>query len=547
MQFDINLSQSDNVILNPFQEPRVWRRRIIDTVDIPSTLNFSHPGFICALVTSRCHIGCEHCMFSSSMTEGRLPTNTMTPQRVQALLKLVEESNTGYFLVSGGGEGFLELPLMYQIIEGSTADVTWMVSSGFWANTDDNARSILKNCYDAHLRGNIKKPHRETIIRISVDEHHVERIGSSQDRFDYIRRIVKVFEEYYFKTPNFSLMLHAIEEEGCLIEKLSVELKASIHTGIDVKHSAAKVTQRSVFFHFQSGFELPVTYAKLLLSDITVDMRDEESLAKRIRIWETDAYINEHNQPGLQIHNDGYGNDMLVIYDGRVAGGWQCEMPDVQINVDYHDYAEIMRLTLSDPGVLATLEKGLKYRFSVIDEVNPKASTRAKAVNIRDYTSPTLLEEDRDKLYFTIRSVQDYRKEGRLRDNKLTLASDILSMIDATPAQLRSWYYESQYDIIAQFRDFIPGFPAFETALHDFVINDDIEIFTAKVLEAGNHEMRRIAQWHQLMLRIHHEWYNITNWNQQLLAILKKVIIVLEKYILKGKHPFEGLSRQSMR
>lgn len=71
-------------------------------------------------------------MFASNMDEGRTVTNTMTHSRVEALLKLVEQSNTGYLLVSGGGEGFLELPLMYRIIEGSKADITWMVTSGFW-------------------------------------------------------------------------------------------------------------------------------------------------------------------------------------------------------------------------------------------------------------------------------------------------------------------------------------------------------------------------------------------------------------------------------
>lgn len=62
-------------------------------------------------------------------------------------------------------------------------------------------------------------------------------------------------------------------------------------------------------------------------------------------------------------------------------------MPDIPINIDEHDYVQVMQLTLSDPGVLATLEKGQRYRFGIIEEVNSRACTRAKAVNIRDYTS----------------------------------------------------------------------------------------------------------------------------------------------------------------
>lgn len=480
------------------------------------------------------------------MSEGRLTTNTMTPERVQSLLKLVEESNTGYLLVSGGGEGFLELPLIYQIIEGSTADVTWIVSSGFWANTKRSTRHIINNCYAAHVRGNARNPDRETIIRISVDKHHIDRIGKSQDPFAYIRRIIQIFEQDYAKSPRFSLLLHAIKGEENLVKKLAKELSASIQNNFYMKHSDAKITESAMLLHLPSGFELPVTFAKLLLSDISVDLRDKKLLAKRINIWETDAYVNEQDRTGLQVHGGGYGNDMLVIYDGRVAGGWQCEMPDIPINVDDHDYTEIMRRTLSDPGVLATLEKGQRYRFKIIEEVDPKACTRAKAVNVRDYTSPTLLEEDRDKLYYTIRAIQDYREEGRLKYNEKTVMPEILSIINAMPEQLRDWHHESNYDIVAQFREYNHGFHAFELALHDYVQNGNDDLFINRVLEAGNYDNRRIDQWRLFMLRIHHEWYDIKSWNHTVLLILKKIIMLIEQRILKGINPFEGLSWQSM-
>jgi hypothetical protein len=485
-------------------------------------------------------------MFASNFNEGRLPTNTMPAERVQALLKLVEDSNTGYFLVSGGGEGFIELPLMYQIIEGSTADVTWIVSSGFWANTKQSTRRIINNCYAAHLRGNNKNPERETIIRISVDKHHIDRIGKPHDPFGYLRRIVHAFEQDYANTPRFSLLLHSLKGEEILVKKLAKELSASIQDNFTMKHSDAKVTEKAMLLQLPSGFELPVSFAKLLLSDMAADLRDKELLAERIKIWETDAYVNEQDRTGLQVHDGGYGNDMLVIYDGRAAGGWQCEMPDVSINIDYHDYEEIMRQTFSDPGVLATLEKGQRYRFRVIGEVNTKACTRAKAVNIRDYTSPTLLEEDSDKLYYTIRAIQDFREEGRLEYKEMALPPEILDIINKSPEQLREWYLESQYDIVAQFREYNHGFRDFELALLDFAQNENDELFVSRVIKAGNHDNRQIDQWRLFMLRIHHEWYNIKSWNNNILQSLKEILILIEERILKGNHPFEGLSWRSM-
>ena len=132
-------------------------------------------------------------MFASNMAEKRSETNTMTPDRVNALLKFVKDSNTGYFLVSGGGEGFLELPLMYRLIQGSSADITWMVTSGFWAHNEEKTKRILSECRAAHERGVSNNPDKEIDIRLSVDKHHVGRIGLPQDLLSYVRQIIGVF------------------------------------------------------------------------------------------------------------------------------------------------------------------------------------------------------------------------------------------------------------------------------------------------------------------------------------------------------------------
>lgn len=532
---------------NPFNSPREWRRRIVDTVNISNKLRFTQRGFICALVTSRCHVGCLHCMFASSMAEKRSTTNTMTPSRVDSLLKLVKDSNTGYLLVSGGGEGFLELSLMYKIIEGSTADVTWMVTSGFWANSEANTKRILYNCHEAYERGISNNPDREIVIRISVDQHHIERIGSRQDPLAHIRRIIRVFEQEHADNPGFSLMLHSLDGEQELIEKLVNQLGGSIQVINEKMHSNIKVTEKSVQVHLPSGFVFPVTFAKLLLSDMAADLRDKELLNQRIKIWEQDAYINENDSTGLQLHDDGYGHDMLVIYDGRVAGGWQCEMPDVPISIDEHDYAQVMQRTLSDPGVLATIEKGQRYRFSIIEEIDSKACVRAKAVNIRDYTSPVLLEEDRIKLYYTIRAIQDFRSEGRLDTATNSIEPESLRIIEATPAQLLIWYKQSNHDITTQYRQQHRGFSIFEAALAQFSQDKNIENLLDITLKASRHNLKTVDQWRLLLLRINHDWYEKISWSKGIIAALSEAIACIDDHILKGNHPYEGLSMQSLR
>lgn len=63
-------------------------------------------------------------MFSANMDEEKNAFNTMTKERVDRLMDLVTDSNTGYLLISGGGEIFLEPELIYQIVEKTSADIT---------------------------------------------------------------------------------------------------------------------------------------------------------------------------------------------------------------------------------------------------------------------------------------------------------------------------------------------------------------------------------------------------------------------------------------
>ncbi len=123
---------SSALALNPFEYPKAWRQKIIENVKLTPIIRFNGKGFICALINSRCPVGCEHCMFFSNMSEGKNSVNTMTERRLTSLMKLIRDSNTGYLLVSGGGEGFLEPDLMYRIVEETNADVTWMVTGYVW-------------------------------------------------------------------------------------------------------------------------------------------------------------------------------------------------------------------------------------------------------------------------------------------------------------------------------------------------------------------------------------------------------------------------------
>lgn len=274
-----------------------------------------------------------------------------------------------------------------------------------------------------------------------------------------------------------------------------------------------------------------------------MDLKDKKLLKERITLWERDAFINEQDKPAYQINSDGsLGTDMLIIYDGRVSGGWQSEMPDVSINLDKDSYTNIMNKTFSDVGVLATIENGFKYRFNIIDEVCPKASLRAKAVNIRDYTSPILFEEDIIKAYYSIRVIQDFLTIGRINQNDIErYPPKLKELIYMKKEELQFLYYSSKYDIIQQFEETEKDFSIFLEEIRIFLKTKNSKQFLKNILEKFENNLYDLDKWRILLKRISNKWYDISSLNSKELAILKEVEELIDFEILKGRRVYDGL------
>ena len=237
------------------------------------------------------------------------------------------------------------------------------------------------------------------------------------------------------------------------------------------------------------------------------------------------------------------GTDMLVVYDGRVAGGWQSEMPDVPINIDTDNFTSIMKKTLSDSGVLGTIENGLLYRFNIIGEVCPKAVLRSKAVNIRDYTSPILLEEDKIKLYYTIRALQDFIAHSRVNTEEIKRWSiELRYLVSLNKNELRTMYHDSKYDIVQQFIEQEEYFAEFIRFVKQYTIKRDSQIFLDFFKSHKSISNRTIDKWRLLLKRIVNCWYDIYSFNKFELNAIEEVERILDEQVLGGIRIYEGLT-----
>lgn len=531
---------------NPFEHPKVYRQKIIETIKLTPSIQFNGKGFICTLITSRCPVGCEHCMFSSSMLEAKNPVNTLTPENLSHLMKLIHDSNTGYFLVSGGGEGFLELDLMYRIAEETKADITWMVTCANWAIDENKAIEIIHHLHDAFIKGEQKKPGRKICLRVSIDSQHIEKIArKDMNPLQHIINVIKIFEREYPKEGNFCLMLHSLQGEEELIDELCHEIAGEGSSYHDLLHDRIKVTECALTVKLESGYSFEVTYAKRLLSDLSADLRNEDLVKRRVSVFDKDAYQNERGIPAVKYNgiNGEIGPNMLVLYNGRVAGGWQSEMPDVSINLESDNFKDIMKKTLTDPGVLATIEKGLAYRFGVIQEVCPKAVLRAKAVNIRDYTSLVLLEEDKVKLYYSIRVIQDYISEKRIPQAEInSWPQEIRFLISIPKKELQVLYSESKYDIIQQFIEKEADFYRFIQRHKQYTKQKNLQLLLDFFEENPQINKKIIDKWRLLFKRIANDWYEIYSFNTEEISAVEEVERILDQRLLLEKRYYEGLS-----
>lgn len=533
------------MISNPFEHPKAWRRKIIDSVKLTPEITFDGRGFLCVLINSRCPVGCKHCMFFSNMSESKSSINTMTMSRLTNLMKLVRDSNTGYLLVSGGGEGFLEPDLIYRIIEETKADITWIVTGAHWAKDKENAQEVIHKMYDAYLKGGHKNHGRKICFRVSLDTHHVEKIRDPDENpLQYIVDLISIFEMEYAHEDNFFLMIHSLKGEEALVDDLCKAISGKKLDRHDPLHDEVKVTETAFTIQLESGYEFEVTFAKLLRSDLAADLRDKEILKKRIEVFEKDAFYNEKGNPAVNYNADGkIGPDMLVIYNGRVSGGWQSEMPDVSINLDSDDFHSIMQKTLSDPGVLGTIENGLAYRFDIIQEVCPKAVLRSKAVNVRDYTSPVLLEEDKIKLYYSIRVLQDFLAKSRIKKKEVeSWPVGIRLLVSMTKQELQNLYRNAQYDILQQFADSDQRFGDFLRRTKLYTREKNPQIILDFFQSNPSISLRTIDKWRLLLERIAKGWYDLNTLNRKEAGVFEEIKQIIDKKILARKRIYEGLA-----
>ncbi|MEK7526659.1 MAG: histidine phosphatase family protein [Patescibacteria group bacterium] len=434
-----------------FDNPQKYRESILRQTNLvgPEKDKLEGKSLICVFLTSYCGVGCPFCFFKSpnSKSKENDTENKFSADGIDKFINFANDANVGYLQISGGGEPFIEREALLKCIEEVRADRIILITSGSWAFNRLNAEKYL-----AEIEQAISK--RETparvSIRLSVSEGHSIRLKERP-----LVNLLSLFEEKYRGNENFTLQLKTFEGDSTLVDYLNEHFSGysaqeEIPNQSDDRN-IIKIMPWKSKITLPSGYEVIVGKARVFESSLKPNLNDEQSIEDTIEVFEEDLEQSQNDSPSTVSNADGTtGVDWIVEYNGNVCT-WQNRVQDNLLNVYEDGYDRVLNATMQDPLTLSFIEKGAKYRDQIIGEVSPRTTRLAKAVSIRDYTGTLLFEDEKTRLYYTLRVLQDYIKDDRINMESLAnLPIEIQNALNLSIEQLTLAHIQGGHSILDQ-------------------------------------------------------------------------------------------------
>lgn len=440
---------------NIFASPKNYLGEIIEKIRIPKEKRKKFEGKSLASIfpTKFCDAGCAHCFFKSGKAIKKVPQEQceFSDYGIDKFIEFINQSNNGYLLVIGGGEPFQKYNQILKIVRQVKTDRLILVTNGMWAQNYEEAKKIIFELYT-----NFKKRKTETklILRLSIDKWHAKQLG-----YELINHIIDIYKKYFSEEENFELQLHTLIGDDT-IEKIAnirndFEIIRTKESGISDNEEVIKISPYRCRLNFKDGYVIYVGIAKIFHSTLKPNLNEEnEAIKEAIQIFDNDMEYSAFDNPSVIPNKNGtFGLNFWINYNGNVALWGNQQLTDLK-NVYCDSYEDIINANFNNIIAYSFLDKGYQNRAKIIDEINHKAVIRSKVINIRDYAGAAILEEKNTTLYYAIRVIQDYLKEGILKREDLeNLSKNLKEVINLERKDLIRWYQTSNYSIITEYME----------------------------------------------------------------------------------------------
>lgn len=471
---------NDNIFNNPaYYREKLLERSLIRKPHIPE----GRP-LICVFFTNYCVVGCPFCFFNSPKQENEISDkvrreNHFNQYGVERFIQFANDSHVGYLQISGGGEPFLELDAILQCVRKVSAKRIILVTSGYWAYNREQACSILKKLYDAR-KDNPSDP--RLSIRVSISKDHSIKL---KDR--PLVNLISEFENHYLKENRFTLQFKFFEGDDTFENYLEnwypgYQLELDRENGSD-DDEFIKIIPWKYTLCLPSGYKLIVGKSRVFFPTLRPDMNNISQIRQNNSVFDVDSNLSQNDFPSLVYGSNGTtGLDWIVEYNGNVCT-WQNRVQDNLLNIYEDNYNQVIEKTMSDLITYSFIEKGSSYRNRIISEISPKTVSLMKAVNIRDYAGTLLFADEKIRLYYNIRVLQDYLQEGVIDPIALLDFPIGLQMaVKMTKEELIREYKSATYSIVDQ--EFAR--PTCFDELHDF-----LELLKLDHFEVSQNDVQR--------------------------------------------------------
>lgn len=441
-----------NVMPNPFENPDYYRKLMLKYNLVKyGTQDYKGKSFMCVFFTRFCGVGCPFCFFKSAPARSEITVaDQFTDEGIDKFVKFCNQANLGYVLISGGGEPLTQKKAVLRTIAEVETNRIVLVTSGNWALNKDAARRYLQ---EIKLALSSRKQACKVTVRLSVSLGHSIKLGTRP-----AQNLIELFATEYPDDPYLKFQIHAFENDPMFAKVLALFPEhQTIYFSKDAKASddeqIIKIIPQKVIVKLNSGYTFIAGISKVFESDLRPNLHDRDSLQKGIRVFERDLEESEDNNSAVLYNTNGdKGLDWSLNYNGNICL-WQNQVNDNQWNIYEDEYPFILNETFRDPITLSYIEKGCKYREKIVAEASPRSVLRYKSIGLRDYSGTVLFEEEKTRLYYAIRVLQDYYQEGRVVMDQLRLLPDeIRDLITKKSKEMLELYHRAEFTIVDQYK-----------------------------------------------------------------------------------------------
>ena len=436
----------ENIFENPKKYlPYLWKIKIKKNC----RKSFEGKSMTTVWLTKLCNAHCAHCFSKppERYDKRKIKEYQFSEFGIRKLIRFINDSNCSYLMISGGGEPTLCKESLFEIVKNANVERIVIVTNGMWGCDYYSAKKLIDGLYKKLSE---RSAMCELVIRISVDKFHAKSLGT-----DMIPNIINVFANNYSENQYFHLMFHTIIGDDT-IEKVVAKMP-NVRLDETVVYNSSDSTRLNKVIPEKRvlkccNYNIPVGYAKLFYPDFIVNINNT-NIEKMIEIFDEDITYSEKGNPSLTFNDDGaVGLDFWIKYNGNVTT-WGNQLSEENYNIYLDSFKKIVRRTFDNILSYSFLDKGYFYRENIVNEVNHLAVIRSKVIQLRNYSSALLLEENCTKLYYGIRVIQDYLLEGVLKQEDLSILPYEMREVIAQDKEANMLLYrQADYDITNQYR-----------------------------------------------------------------------------------------------